>query len=84
VLFVPVGGGPTLDGPGAAAVVAALDPGIAVPMHFATPAADFLGPLDPFLDAAARPVRRPAASEVELGPLPEAGEILVLDPPPAA
>jgi L-ascorbate metabolism protein UlaG (beta-lactamase superfamily) len=80
VLFVPVGGGPTIDGPAAAAIVAELEPRIVVPMHYGTPAADFLGPLDPFLEAAGREVRTRGASETELpgedGPL-----VLVLDPP---
>jgi L-ascorbate metabolism protein UlaG (beta-lactamase superfamily) len=81
VLFVPVGGGPTLDGPAAAAVVAELAPRIAVPMHYRTPAVDFLGPLDPFLAAVAAEPRHVDGSETELGPLPDAPVVLVLAPP---
>ncbi len=51
LLFVPVGGGPTLDGPGAATAVEILTPTWVVPMHYRTEAVDFLGDLDPFIDA---------------------------------
>jgi L-ascorbate metabolism protein UlaG (beta-lactamase superfamily) len=81
VLFVPVGGGPTLDGPGAAEVVADLAPRVVVPMHYGTPAADFLGPLEPFLDAVGAPASRPGGSETELDGLPDSPVVLVLDPP---
>ena len=81
VIFVPVGGGPTIDGPTAARVVAELAPRVVVPMHYRTPAADFLGPLDPFLEAVAGEVRRPGAPEAELDGLPDTPVVLVLDPP---
>jgi L-ascorbate metabolism protein UlaG (beta-lactamase superfamily) len=84
VLFVPVGGGPTLDGPGAAAVVAELGPRIVVPMHYGTPAADFLGPLEPFLEAVAAEPRHVAGAETGLDPLPDAPVVLVLEPPEPA
>ncbi len=50
VLFVPVGGGPTLDAAGAAEVVATLQPAVVVPMHYRTDAIDFLEPADAFLE----------------------------------
>jgi L-ascorbate metabolism protein UlaG (beta-lactamase superfamily) len=50
LLFVPVGGGPTLDGKGAAAAVDALSPTWVVPMHYRTEAVDFLGGPEDFLD----------------------------------
>lgn len=82
VLFVPVGGGPTLDGPGAAAVVADLRPRWVVPMHYGTPAADFLGPLDPFLDAVDADVVRPGGVEAEIDSADGgATRVLVLDAP---
>lgn len=84
VLFVPVGGGPTLDGPGAAAVVAELRPRWVVPMHYGTPAADFLGPLDPFLDAVDADVVRAGDVESEIDPADRgATRVLVLRPPQA-
>jgi L-ascorbate metabolism protein UlaG (beta-lactamase superfamily) len=49
LLFVPVGGGPTLDAAGAAAVVENLRPALVVPMHYRTEAIGFLDPLDEFL-----------------------------------
>jgi L-ascorbate metabolism protein UlaG (beta-lactamase superfamily) len=81
LLFVPVGGGPTLDGPQSAAVVSELQPRIVVPMHYGTPAADFLGPLGPFLDAVDAEIHTVAGPEVELDELPDARQVLVLQPP---
>ena len=57
VLYVPVGGGPTLGGSGAADVVRAIAPRLVVPMHYRTDAVNFLEPPDAFLEAlAAAPV----------------------------
>jgi len=50
VLFVPVGGGPTLDAAGAARVVEELRPAVVVPMHYRTDAIDFLEPAGAFLE----------------------------------
>lgn len=69
VLFLPVGGGPTLGGEGAAAVVRELAPRLVVPMHYRTDALDFLEPPDAFLDALGAPVERLDASEAEVEPL---------------
>jgi L-ascorbate metabolism protein UlaG (beta-lactamase superfamily) len=49
LLFVPVGGGPTLDAAGAAAVVDELRPALVVPMHYRTAAISFLDTADDFL-----------------------------------
>jgi L-ascorbate metabolism protein UlaG (beta-lactamase superfamily) len=81
VLFVPVGGGPTLDGPQAAQVVAELAPRVVVPMHYGTPQADFLGPLEPFLEAVGAEVREAGASEATLDALPDTTTVLVFEPP---
>jgi L-ascorbate metabolism protein UlaG (beta-lactamase superfamily) len=51
VLFLPVGGGPTVGGESAAAIVRALRPRLVVPMHYRTGAVNFLDPPDAFLDA---------------------------------
>jgi L-ascorbate metabolism protein UlaG (beta-lactamase superfamily) len=80
VLFVPVGGGPTLDGEGAAAVVAELAPRVVVPMHYGTPAADFLGPVDVFLEAVGREIVHADGSEAEIDAGAEP-HVLVLAPP---
>jgi len=54
ILFLPVGGDPqtgrpTVDAAGARAVVAMLAPRLVIPMHYATPAVNFLQPVEPFL-----------------------------------
>ncbi len=49
LLFVPVGGGPTLDAAGATAVVDELRPAVVVPMHYRTEAIGFLDLADDFL-----------------------------------
>ena len=51
VLMVPVGGGPTIGGANAAALVRQLAPRLVVPMHYRTKAVNFLEPPDEFLDA---------------------------------
>jgi L-ascorbate metabolism protein UlaG (beta-lactamase superfamily) len=51
VLFIPVGGGPTIGGEGAADVVRAIAPRVVVPMHYRTPAVNFLEPPDEFVAA---------------------------------
>jgi L-ascorbate metabolism protein UlaG (beta-lactamase superfamily) len=83
VLFVPVGGGPTLDGPQAAAVVAELDPRVVVPMHYRTPLADFLGPVEPFLEAVDGEVVEIGASETDIDGGGGSRRVLVLQPPEA-
>jgi L-ascorbate metabolism protein UlaG (beta-lactamase superfamily) len=50
LLFLPVGGGPTADGAGAAAIVERLSPRWVVPMHYRTPRVNFLEPPDAFLE----------------------------------
>ena len=42
VLFIPVGGGPTLGGVAAAEIALSLDPSWVVPMHYRTPRIGFL------------------------------------------
>jgi L-ascorbate metabolism protein UlaG (beta-lactamase superfamily) len=69
VVFMPVGGGPTIGGSAAAALVRELAPRLVVPMHYATPAVNFLEPPDAFLDALGAEVRRLESSEAEVEPL---------------
>jgi L-ascorbate metabolism protein UlaG (beta-lactamase superfamily) len=50
LLFVPVGGGPTVDDAGAAAIAERLEPRWIVPMHYRTPRIGFLETADAFLE----------------------------------
>ena len=58
MLFLPVGGGPTVGGEDAAAIVRALRPRLVVPMHYRTEAVNFLDPPDAFLEALGARVER--------------------------
>jgi L-ascorbate metabolism protein UlaG (beta-lactamase superfamily) len=75
MLFLPVGGGPTIDAEQAAAVVERLRPKWVVPMHYRTPRIGFLDTADAFLARMPRAQRMPAATfdtaeiSVEDGPL---------------
>jgi L-ascorbate metabolism protein UlaG (beta-lactamase superfamily) len=85
VLLAPAGGGPTIGGEQAAAAARELGASWIVPMHYGTPAAPFLGPLYPLLDALDRrvDVRRIDGQEVELSAAdrPQAPQLLMLAPP---
>jgi L-ascorbate metabolism protein UlaG (beta-lactamase superfamily) len=65
VLMVPVGGGPTIGGAAAAELVRAVGPRLVVPMHYRTPAVNFLEPPDAFLDALGARVER-TSTEVDV------------------
>jgi L-ascorbate metabolism protein UlaG (beta-lactamase superfamily) len=65
VLLLPVGGGPTVGGESAAAIVRALRPRLVVPMHYRTDAVNFLEPPDEFLAALGARVERVDDSELE-------------------
>jgi L-ascorbate metabolism protein UlaG (beta-lactamase superfamily) len=74
VLFVPVGGGPTIPAADAARLVRELAPRLVLPMHYRTELIGFLDPPDAFLDALGADVRRLPGSELlvdeQLGPDP--------------
>jgi L-ascorbate metabolism protein UlaG (beta-lactamase superfamily) len=57
LLFVPIGGGPTLDAEQAAELVSRLQPGWVVPMHYRTHRVDWLDPPDAFLERMANVLR---------------------------
>lgn len=69
VLLLPVGGGPTIGGEAAAALVRELAPRLVVPHHYRTEAVNFLEPPDAFLEALGARVERLDASEAEVEPL---------------
>jgi L-ascorbate metabolism protein UlaG (beta-lactamase superfamily) len=77
VLFVPVGGGPTIGGDAAADLVRAVAPRVVVPMHYRTEAVSFLEPPDAFLDALGAPVERIEAAEAPVE------DLLGADGPPS-
>ncbi len=54
LVFLPVGGGPTIGADGAAALVAELSPRWVVPMHYRTPRVSFLETADEFLASIGR------------------------------
>jgi L-ascorbate metabolism protein UlaG (beta-lactamase superfamily) len=84
VLFVPAGGGPTVGGEAAAQLVRDLSPRLVIPMHYRTPAIDFLDPPDEFLEALGAPVERVESSEIEVeSSLGEQGRpnVVLLAPP---
>ena len=60
LLFLPVGGGPTISAVGALEVVRRLQPRWVVPMHYRTAAISFLEPADAFLDGFATVIRCPS------------------------
>ncbi len=65
VLFLPIGGGPTIDGPQAAEIVAELEPRVAIPMHYGTAAVDFVEGPERFLEAVSGRVEQVEASEAD-------------------
>ena len=83
LVFVPVGGGPTIGADAAAAIVRELAPAYAVPMHYRTPAIGFLEPADAFV-AMFDDVEHVAASEWAVPTeRPPATRVVVLQPPAA-
>ncbi|HEX3910992.1 MAG TPA: MBL fold metallo-hydrolase [Solirubrobacteraceae bacterium] len=79
LLFVPVGGGPTLGAVQAAVVVERLKPRWVVPMHYRTERIGFLEPADAFLEAAAG-VERVESPTFDTASLPSSDGPLVVVP----
>jgi L-ascorbate metabolism protein UlaG (beta-lactamase superfamily) len=77
VLMVPVGGAVTIGGAAAAELVRAVGPRLVVPMHFRTPALNFLEPPDAFLEALGARVER-AGAEIETDELPDGEPVVAL------
>jgi L-ascorbate metabolism protein UlaG (beta-lactamase superfamily) len=89
ILFLPVGGdpqkGPTVDAAGAARIVDMLAPHLIFPMHYATPAINFLQPVDRFLRLMSR-VEKKDSVTTELLPaeiMSLISTVIVLKPPEA-
>jgi L-ascorbate metabolism protein UlaG (beta-lactamase superfamily) len=79
LLFIPVGGGPTLGGAGAAEIARALDPAWVVPMHYRTPRIGFLESEEEFTTAMSR-VERSGQPRFETSGLPAGDGPLVVVP----
>lgn len=79
VLFVPIGGGPTIGAEQATEISAQLGASVIVPMHYRTGRIDFLEPVDEFVRRAAR-TERLTSPVFELDALPEGDMPLVVVP----
>jgi L-ascorbate metabolism protein UlaG (beta-lactamase superfamily) len=79
LLFLPVGGGPTIGAGTAHEVAAALGAGVIIPMHYRTERIDFLDPVDGFVDAATRSERL-TSPVIELEELPAGEGSLIVVP----
>jgi L-ascorbate metabolism protein UlaG (beta-lactamase superfamily) len=79
LIFLPVGGGPTVDAAAAREIVDRLSPKWVVPMHYRTPKIGFLEPADAFIEKFGE-VRRFEEPSFETGDLPAADEPVVVVP----
>lgn len=79
LLFLPVGGGPTIDAEQAAAVVERLQPKWIVPMHYRTPRIGFLETADAFLERMPN-VRHVPATTFDTAEIPVEDAPLVIVP----
>ena len=79
LLFLPIGGGPTIDAEHAAEIAARLEPRWIVPMHYRTPRIDFLETADAFLERMPS-VHRLDSPRFDLSELPSAEGPLVVVP----
>jgi L-ascorbate metabolism protein UlaG (beta-lactamase superfamily) len=79
LVFLPVGGGPTIGAEGAAAIIERLAPRWVVPMHYRTPRINFLETADAFLERSPH-VERLEQSVFETSELPQADGPLVVVP----
>jgi L-ascorbate metabolism protein UlaG (beta-lactamase superfamily) len=83
LLFIPVGGGPTIGAAAAAEIVRDLAPAHAIPMHYRTPAIGFLEPADAFIEMF-DDVEHVAGPEWSVpGERPAGPRVVVLQPPGA-
>jgi L-ascorbate metabolism protein UlaG (beta-lactamase superfamily) len=85
VLFLPVGGGPTIDPDAAAALVREVGPKLVVAMHYRTPGGlEFLEPPDAFLEAMDARIEQLETSEADVESLLGSREepvVALLTPP---
>jgi L-ascorbate metabolism protein UlaG (beta-lactamase superfamily) len=79
LLFVPVGGGPTIGAAQAREIVDRLNPRWVVPMHYRTPKISFLDPADAFVETFTQVHRLPESS-FETAELPSADQPVAVVP----
>jgi L-ascorbate metabolism protein UlaG (beta-lactamase superfamily) len=81
LLFVPLGGGFTIDAAGANEVCRAINPRVIVPMHYKTAGLPFLADVEEFLQGK-KSVTRLAESEKQFtrSNLPRSTQIILLTP----
>ena len=79
LVFIPVGGGPTIDAAEAGEIVARLHPRWVVPMHYRTPRIGFLETADAFLERSDN-VQRLSEPTFDTGDLPSSDGPLVVVP----
>jgi L-ascorbate metabolism protein UlaG (beta-lactamase superfamily) len=82
VLFVPIGGGPTIGAEQAADIAATTSAKVVVPMHYRTERIDFLEPVDAFAEAARRVVRLDTPSFTVADVLSDDGPVVVVPAAP--
>jgi L-ascorbate metabolism protein UlaG (beta-lactamase superfamily) len=81
LLFIPVGGGPTIDADHAAAIAERLGARWIVPMHYRTPRVNFLEPAEPFLERMPH-VRRLDSSAFDTSELPTEAPLAIVPSAP--
>jgi L-ascorbate metabolism protein UlaG (beta-lactamase superfamily) len=79
LVFLPVGGGPTVDAAQAREIVDRLGPRWVVPMHYRTPKIGFLEPADAFLSGFDE-VQRCSEASFETGDLPAGSKPIAIVP----
>lgn len=80
LVFMPVGGGPTVDAAQARAIVDRLAPRWVVPMHYRTPRIGFLEPADAFVETFGDAVVRLEGTSFETSGLPSGDSPVVVVP----
>ena len=82
ILFLPIGGGFTLDPRGAAEVVRQLRPSVVIPMHYIARTSEAAGPMaakvGAFVSASARPAYTYDTFEVNPATIKNRAEVAVL------
>jgi L-ascorbate metabolism protein UlaG (beta-lactamase superfamily) len=82
LIFLPVGGGPTIGAAGAAAIIERLSPKWVVPMHYRTPRIGFLDTADEFLGLMPR-VEHMSTPSFQTADLPaDSGTVVVVPAAP--